>query len=73
VNYTDFVRRFPENKEIGRDINDEEVVVYCDNGTEVGTWRQNRRTTEGRGEVLSHDNADMARYWFRKTGAAHSR
>jgi hypothetical protein len=73
VNYTEFVQRFPEDKEIGRDITDAELAVYCDNGTDVGIWRQDRRTTCGKGEVLSHADAEMARHWFRTREAARSR
>ncbi len=73
MNYTEFVRRFPEEKEIGRDITDDELVVYCDNENEVGTWRQDRRTTCGKGEVLSHADAEMARHWFRNRMAFRGR
>ena len=65
MDYGAFVRRFREDQEIGRDLTDDELVVYCDNGTDVGAWRVNRRTTCGRGEILSPDNAEMARCWFR--------
>lgn len=63
MNYTEFVRRFPEDMEIGRDITDEELVVFVDNGAHVGAWRMNRRTTVGRGEILSPAEAIMARHW----------
>jgi len=73
VKYTEFVRRFPEDKEIGRDITEDEVVVFSDNGTDVGAWRMNRRTTEGQGEVLSPNDAEMARHWYRNRDGGHSR
>ena len=52
MQYPAFVARFPEHSEIGRDITDDRVAVYRDNGHEVGVWRVNRRTTLGTGEVL---------------------
>ncbi len=66
--YRDFVVRFPEDTEIGRDVTEGEVAVYCDNGRDVGVWRSNRRTTVGEGEVLSFEQALEARDYFRRQG-----
>jgi hypothetical protein len=65
MNFADFVRRFPEHKEIGRDLTDSELRIFFDNGEEVGAWRENRRTTVGAGEVLGEADAEMARHWCR--------
>jgi hypothetical protein len=35
-------------------------------------FRKDRRTTCGKGEVLSHADAEMARHWFRTQAAARS-
>lgn len=64
MDYREFTRRFRDDQEIGRGMTDEELIVYCDNGFEVGAWRVNCRTTKGRGEILHPDLADIARCWF---------
>jgi hypothetical protein len=61
-----FFDRFPETTEIGRDITDEEVRVYYDNGSHVGEARQHRGTTVTTYDVLFPADADCARDWFRR-------
>jgi hypothetical protein len=65
MHYPEFARRFCDHQEIGRDITDTHLLVFYDNGREVGLWRENRRSTEGTGEVLSPGDAEMARFWYR--------
>ena len=65
MDYGTFTKRFREEQEIGRDITDTELAVFRDNGAEVGVWRENRGTTEGKGGILSPDNARRWRaHWF---------
>ena len=66
MDFTEFVRQFNEQQEIGRDLTDDELSIFFDNGDEVGLWREDRRTTIGHGEVLGIQAAEMARFWFRK-------
>jgi hypothetical protein len=65
MQYREFARRFRDHQEIGRDATDTHLLVFYDNGREVGLWREDRRTTQGSGEVLSPEDAEMARYWYR--------
>jgi hypothetical protein len=62
----EFARRFRDHQEIGREVTDTHLLVFYDNGQEVGLWRENRRTTQGAGQVLSPSDAEMARFWYRK-------
>jgi len=62
----EFFKRFSDSQEIGRDITDSRLSVFYDNGREVGCWREDRRTTIGKGEVLSEKDAELARYWFQE-------
>jgi hypothetical protein len=64
MQYREFARRFRDHQEIGRDSTDTHLLVFYDNGREVGLWREDRRTTQGTGEVLGPDDAEMARYWY---------
>ena len=61
----EFARRFRDHQEIGREITDTHLLIFYDNHEEVGLWREDRRTTQGTGEVLSQSDAQMARYWYR--------
>jgi hypothetical protein len=61
----EFARRFRDHQEIGREVTDTHLLVFYDNGEEVGLWRENRRTTQGVGDVLSPSDGEMARYWYR--------
>jgi hypothetical protein len=65
MHYPEFARRFRDHQEIGRDRTETHLLVFYDNGQEVGLWREDRRTTEGTGEVLGLEDAEMARYWYR--------
>jgi len=65
MHYPEFARRFRDHQEIGSDATDTHLLVFYDNGREVGLWREDRRTTQGSGEVLSPEDAEMARYWYR--------
>lgn len=58
-----FFIRFPENTEIGRDLdNPDEMLVFYDNGHEVGCFKQDRRTTLPISyEILDAENAECAR------------
>ena len=60
----EFFKRFAHRQEIGRDVTDDHVSVFYDNGVEVGLWREERRTTVGAGSVLSPRDAEMARHWY---------
>lgn len=70
MTYAEFTARFPENTEIGRAVTPKEIVVYRDNGQEVGVWWINRRTTTGEGEVLDAEKADEARAYIKRRGRA---
>ena len=61
----EFARRFRDYQEIGREVTDTHLLVFYDDGKEVGLWRENRRTTQGTGYILAPQDAEMARYWFR--------
>ena len=63
---TDFFTRFRDDQEIGRDITDQRLEVYYDNGQEVGRVVQDRRSTRSQAELLDADNAGMARHWFER-------
>jgi hypothetical protein len=65
MKYPEFARRFRDHQEIGRDLTDTHLLVFYDNSREVGLWREDRRTTQGTGEVLGPQDAEMARYWYR--------
>lgn len=65
MRYAEFARRFRDHQEIGREVTDARLLVFYDNGKEVGLWREDRRTTQGTGEVLGPQDAAMARYWYR--------
>lgn len=73
MDFTEFVQRFSEQQEIGRDLTDDQLSIFFDNGEEVGLWREDRRTTIGCGEVLGVEAAEMARFWFRKVKAERDR
>ena len=62
----EFFKRFSDAQEIGRDSTDSHLSVFYDNGREVGCWREERRTTIGKGEILSEKDAELARFWFQK-------
>jgi hypothetical protein len=63
---SEFFQRFADRQEVGRDLTDTHLSVFYDNGREVGCWREERRTTIGQGEILSEENADIARHWFKQ-------
>ncbi len=69
MNFTEFAERFSEHQEIGRDLTDDQLSIFFDNGQDVGLWREDRRTTIGHGEVLGTQAAAMARHWFGKQKA----
>jgi len=69
----DFFKRFSDSQEIGREISDSHLSVFYDNGREVGCWREERRTTIGKGEALSEKDAELARYWFQNAFGHHPR
>ena len=73
MDFTEFVQRFSEQQEIGRDLTDDQLSIFFDNGHEVGLWREDRRTTIGGGEVLGIHAAEMARFWFGKQKAERDR
>jgi hypothetical protein len=61
----DFARRFRDHQEIGREVADTHVLVFYDDGKDVGLWREDRRTTYGTGYILAPQDAEMARFWYR--------
>ena len=65
MHYAEFARRFRDHQEIGREVTDTHLLVFYDDGREVGLWREDRRTTQGMGQVLGSQDAEMARYWYR--------
>ena len=73
MDFTEFMRRFNEQQEIGRDLTDDQLSIFFDNDHEVGLWREDRRTTIGHGEVLGVQATEMARFWFRKQKAERDR
>lgn len=65
MNIAEFNARFPFHTRIGTDVQPEHVKYFHDNGTEVGVWNYDRRTTCGSGEILFPDDAAMARHWYK--------
>ena len=65
MNWLKFRATFPESGLFGYDLNDDEAVSYFWNGTDVGCWRVDRRTTIGRGDILSAENAEIARDYYK--------
>ena len=63
---TDFVKHFADDQEIGREITDARLEVYYHNGQHVGRWLEDRRTTQGYGELLADDKAATARHWCQR-------
>jgi hypothetical protein len=63
MDYSTFTQHFREDPEIGRDNVGDELIIFRDNGKQVGVWRKNRRTGLGQGEILSEPNAYLARVW----------
>ncbi len=61
-----FFKRFADHQEIGRNLTDTHLSVFYDNGSDVGLWHEERASTLGTGSVLLSDDAEMARYWFRR-------
>lgn len=66
MNHAAFVARFPEASFIGEDITENEARYFFDNGTDIGVWRQDRRTTCGQGEILDPDTSHIARHYYRE-------
>jgi hypothetical protein len=62
----DFFRQFRDDQEIGRDITDERLEVYYDNGQAVGRVVQDGRSTRSHAELLDREHADTARDWCRR-------
>lgn len=78
MDYAAFTECFPESTEIGRDSSgDFYHLIFRDNGTSVGCWYEDKRTTSGNGEILSDEDAAACRDWCRrerlKTGAGNGR
>jgi hypothetical protein len=63
---TEFLKRFADDQEIGRDITATHVAVYYDNGQNVGRWIEDRRTTQGYGEPIDREHAEAARHWCKR-------
>jgi hypothetical protein len=63
---TEFLQRFSDDQEIGRECTDARLEVYYDNGQHVGRWLENRRTTQGHGELIPEEHAATARHWSQR-------
>ena len=59
----DFFQRCRHNQEIGRTPTDNTLEVYYDNGQDVGRIVQDRPSTRCVAEILTPDNAAIARHW----------
>jgi hypothetical protein len=66
LGYPQFSALFPEGSEIGRELTDDELLIYHDNGAECGIWRHDRRSTVGRGEILDQDKSACCRAWCKR-------
>jgi hypothetical protein len=66
----EFFQRFRDDHEIGRDIAEDRMEAYYDNGLEVGRLVHDRPSTREHGELLNDDNAVSARDWFRRRAQA---
>ena len=66
MNTAQFFQRFRDDQEIGRDHTDATLEVYFDNGTDVGRIVEHRPTTRCQSEILTPDNAAVARHWFER-------
>jgi hypothetical protein len=64
MDHGEFSKLFGPDQEIGRATTDAQLSVYFDNGAAIGVWRHDRATTHGRGEILSKEEARLARSWF---------
>jgi hypothetical protein len=65
MRYAEFARRFRDHQEMGREMTGTHLLVFYDNGRDVGVWREDRQSTLGSGVVLDREDADLSRYWFR--------
>ena len=65
MRYAEFARRFRDHQEMGREVTENHLLVFYDNGKDVGVWREDGQTTLGSGVVLDREDADLSRYWFR--------
>jgi hypothetical protein len=63
----DFFQRFRDNQEIGRDSTAERLAVYYDNGQDVGRVVEHRPSTRCVAEILTPENALIARHWCDRT------
>jgi hypothetical protein len=63
---TDFVSHFRDDQEIGRDSTYHTLEVYYDNGTDVGRIVEVRPSTRCQADLLTPDNADIARQWAKR-------
>jgi hypothetical protein len=66
MTYRELLQRFTEAQEIGRELSDTQLTIYFDNGEHVGRWLENRRTTQGYGELIPDEHAATARHWCRR-------
>jgi len=64
----EFKRRFDKAHEIARDATETYLLIFYDNGSELGLWRQHHATAQNAGEVLCLDDAATARYWYSQEG-----
>lgn len=73
MQYPEFVARFPDETEIGRVANDDELAIYRDNGHEIGVWRVNQQTGEGTGAILGVAESVAKRRYFAGTPVGRGR
>jgi hypothetical protein len=66
ITRTEFQTRFADDQEIGRDITADRLEVYYDNGQHVGRWLEDRRTTQGNGELIADDHIAAAKDWCKR-------
>jgi hypothetical protein len=64
----EFEERLPNAREVARESSDEELISYYDNGTQVGTWRENLRTKDSHGEIFTEVDSALARSLLRGKG-----
>ena len=64
MNAVAFNALFPQSSIIGQFIQEETATYFYDNGTSVGMWIVDRRTTCGHGEFVDSENAEIARHFY---------
>ena len=44
---------------------DGQIWFFFDNGTDIGVWKYDRRSTKGHGEIIWGEDAEMVRWYYK--------